>query len=292
MAVSDAVLKPYLRHEASRQAPVPLKEAGVVNVGFTLKPTAEGYYVNRIRPHFLFLYVLRGEGTFTDWNGQSFPVRAGHLIQMPEGIPHSIVHRGDGRWAECYCAVNPRFHAVLCELGAVDPAARLLFPGLDHGLLLRFDEILDLLRRREPVAHRLALVRAHELLVEAHRLDARRQGPRGGGGEALESARIRLGSNLDQPLDVRAIAREMNLSYERFRKLFRERVGLAPHQYRIQRRIEHAEVLLVEEGRSIKEAAYALGYPDPFAFAKQFKQVTGESPGAFRKRVAPHGQRK
>lgn len=284
MAVSEAVLKKFLRQEAFRQTPVPLKEAGVINIGFTLKPTAQGFYVNRTRPHFLFLYVLRGDGTFTDWNGRSYPVHAGHLIQMPLNLPHSIVHRGDGRWAECYCAINPRFHEVLCELGVVDPDARLLYPSLDHGLLLRFDEILELMRRSEPSAHRLALVRAHELLVEAHRLDARRHRPVRGGGEAIESARIRLGSNLDRPLDVREIAREMNLSYERFRKLFRERTGLAPNQYRIRRRIERAQTLLTEDGLSIKAAAYALGYPDPFAFAKQFKQVTGESPGAFRRK--------
>ncbi|MBI3831862.1 MAG: helix-turn-helix transcriptional regulator [Planctomycetes bacterium] len=285
MAVSEAVLKKFLRHEAFRQTPVPLKEAGVINIGFTLKPTAQGFYVNRTRPHFLFLYVLRGDGTFTDWNGQSYPLRAGHLVQMPLNLLHSIVHRGDGRWAECYCAINPRFHEALCELGAVDPAARLLLPGLDHGLMLLFDEILELMRRTEPAAHRLALVRAHELLVEAHRLDARRHGPARGGGEALESARILLGSNLDRPLNAREIAREMNLSYERFRKIFCKRVGLAPHQYRIRRRIERAQTLLAEDGLTIKAAAYALGYPDPFAFAKQFKQVTGESPGAFRRRT-------
>jgi AraC-like DNA-binding protein/quercetin dioxygenase-like cupin family protein len=284
LAVSETLLKKFLRQEAFRQTPVPLKEAGVINIGFTLKPTAQGFYVNRTRPHFLFLYVLCGDGTFTDWNSRSYSVHAGHLIQMPLNLPHSIVHRGDGRWAECYCAINPRFHEVLCELGVVDPAARLLHPGLDHGLLLRFDEILELMRRSEPSAHRLALVRAHELLVEAHRLDARRLKPARGGGEALESARIRLGSNLDRPLDAREIAREMNLSYERFRKLFRARTGLAPHQYRIHRRIERAQTLLTESGLSIKATAYALGYPDPFAFAKQFKLVTGESPGVFRRK--------
>jgi AraC-like DNA-binding protein len=77
----------------------------------------------------------------------------------------------------------------------------------------------------------------------------------------------------------------MGLSYERFRKIFRQRQGLSPGDYRIRRRIDQAKALITQHRLSNKEIAYALGYADPFTFSKQFKQVVGMSPAVFRKTV-------
>lgn len=283
MAVSETRLRKFIRQELLWNVPLPPEQAGVVNAGFMLKPTTAGSYANRVRPHYICVYVLRGTGTFTDWHARQHRVRQGHFIQMPAERMHSVVQDGDGRWAESFISLNPRFTAVLLELGAMDPEARLLDPGLDLGLLLLFDTMLRLMRQPDPHAHRLALAKAHELLVEVQRLDARRRGP-ARGDEAMEHARYLLGADLHRPLDPRELAAGFGLSYERFRKIFRAHFGLAPHQYRIQRRIEHAQTLLAEENQTLKETAYALGYPDPFSFAKQFKQVTGVSPGAYRRR--------
>jgi len=101
----------------------------------------------------------------------------------------------------------------------------------------------------------------------------------------IESACVALSRDLDKRLDTATLAASYGLSYERFRKIFRERTGISPGEYRIRRRIDRARVLIAQDRLSNKEVAYQLGYADPFTFSKQFKQVVGVSPELFRRTV-------
>ncbi len=70
------------------------------------------------------------------------------------------------------------------------------------------------------------------------------------------------------------------MGYDRFRKTFREVVGLSPGEYRIRRRIQEASRLL-RSGTPVGEVAHRLGYADQFAFSKQFKSRTATAPGRY-----------
>lgn len=72
------------------------------------------------------------------------------------------------------------------------------------------------------------------------------------------------------------------LSYVRLRERFVARTGMSMGQYQMKLRMEQA-ALLLGQGNSVKEAAYQLGYSDPFAFSKQFKQVMGITPSVYSK---------
>lgn len=77
------------------------------------------------------------------------------------------------------------------------------------------------------------------------------------------------------------IAKECNMSYASLRKNFSATFGCSMEQYRIQLRISEAKSMLINNNMSIKEVAATLGYCDSYAFATQFKQQTGISPGKF-----------
>src|SRR5690606_2189614 len=84
--------------------------------------------------------------------------------------------------------------------------------------------------------------------------------------DAMTQARAWLGEDLHRDVSVAQIAARLSLSYERFRKVFREHVGVPPGEYRIRRRIDAARALLAQGGLTNKEVAYRLGYVDPFTF--------------------------
>ena len=57
---------------------------------------------------------------------------------------------------------------------------------------------------------------------------------------------------------------------------------MPPHTYLIQKRLNTAKELLLDDSLSIQEIAARTGYPDSFSFSKQFKKYTSLTPREFR----------
>lgn len=90
----------------------------------------------------------------------------------------------------------------------------------------------------------------------------------------------------DDPLQkksIKEIADMCNISENYFETLFKEYAGCTPTQYRINKKVERAKVLLNTKTSSIKQVALALGYTDCAYFCKIFKKVTGYTPSEFKK---------
>ena len=71
--------------------------------------------------------------------------------------------------------------------------------------------------------------------------------------------------------------------------LFSTQVGITIERYLIAQRIERAKELLQAGNLSIADIAFALSYSSVPHFTNQFKTITGQTPGQFRK--APVGRR-
>lgn len=246
-----------------------------------LKPDWRHAYSNRVIADLVAILVLRGSGWFEDWHGRQTPVQAGDLILLPVNRPHGVRQHPDGQWAEAYVQVNAAAADALERLGLIDPDQPVIQPGVHRPMVELFDAILDDLKHAPDHRLRRTLIRVHELLVMAHEMD--RDGDLADPAAAMISEACSLLSRrLDQRISIPAIATQFDLSYERFRKVFRRQMGLSPGEYRIRRRIDRARVLLVQERLSVSAVAEDLGYKDPFTFSRQFKQIVGISPQKFR----------
>lgn len=111
----------------------------------------------------------------------------------------------------------------------------------------------------------------------------------GGGGdrageEAAWAARARalLEADLGQPSDLRALADDLGMSYDGFRKRFARAAGMPPARYRATRVIDRACELMQLGALTDRQIAAGLGFCDEFYFSRRFKQVTGRSPRQFR----------
>jgi AraC-like DNA-binding protein len=80
------------------------------------------------------------------------------------------------------------------------------------------------------------------------------------------------------------LAGQVGLSSEYFARQFKKTFGVVPRAWLIQERIRAAAISLVETNDTISELANKLGYEDLFLFSRQFKQVMGCSPRAYRKK--------
>jgi AraC-like DNA-binding protein len=85
------------------------------------------------------------------------------------------------------------------------------------------------------------------------------------------------------PVDLDGAAREVGLSPFYFLRLFKQVLGVTPHQYLIRSRLRRAARLLADSRRSITDIAFDVGFGDLSNFVRTFHRAAGVSPREFRR---------
>ncbi len=78
----------------------------------------------------------------------------------------------------------------------------------------------------------------------------------------------------------RELARIANMNYSYFFRRFHECIGVSPHTYCDNIRMEEAR-RMIRAGAGVKETAERLGFPDMFTFSKKFKKHFRTPPSRF-----------
>jgi AraC-like DNA-binding protein len=106
---------------------------------------------------------------------------------------------------------------------------------------------------------------------------------------AVETA-LWIEAHSHQQIDLDAAAGQAETSPFHFLRLFSAVLGVTPHQYLVRSRLRHAARLLAEDGVSITDVAYDVGFGDLSNFVRTFHRAAGVSPRRFRQ--ASRGKRK
>lgn len=88
--------------------------------------------------------------------------------------------------------------------------------------------------------------------------------------------------HLDRNIKLADLAALLGMSQFHFSHLFKQSIGIAPYQYLIQQRVERAKQLLKQTDRSIVDIAFICGFNSQSHLTKQFRQLTGMTPKAYR----------
>jgi AraC family transcriptional regulator len=100
----------------------------------------------------------------------------------------------------------------------------------------------------------------------------------------IREVQLFLADNLDRDVDLRAIAHEASLSPYYFTRQFTAYVGVPPYRYLIGLRIDRAQQLLRETELSVTQICHRVGFNSLSHFTTTFRQHTGVSPSAYRRR--------
>jgi AraC-like DNA-binding protein len=106
---------------------------------------------------------------------------------------------------------------------------------------------------------------------------------------AVEAA-LWIEAHAHEPIDLESAANEVGLSAFHFLRLFRDVLGVTPHQYLVRSRLRRAARLLTDDDRSITDVAFDVGFGDLSNFVRTFHRAAGVSPRGFRR--AAGGDRK
>lgn len=89
---------------------------------------------------------------------------------------------------------------------------------------------------------------------------------------------------ITRPYSVADIATELHLSRRTIETRFQTNLGITPHDYILNQRINHAKTLLLqtETYRTLSEIAYACGFSSIKTFRMAFKALTHTTPACYR----------
>ncbi|MEH2072100.1 MAG: AraC family transcriptional regulator [Nostoc sp.] len=85
-------------------------------------------------------------------------------------------------------------------------------------------------------------------------------------------------THLDRDLSLSEIAEIINISPTYFASLFKQAIGIPPHQYVIQQRVEQAKLMLLKTDLAIADIALQVGFSSQSHLTQQFKRLTGMTP--------------
>ena len=240
----------------------------------------------RVLRSFALVYLLSGAGEFESGKIRQ-PVEAGDLMLLFPNVPHRYGPGETQNWNEFYILfegpvfehwenlglldsnhpverLEPvaywrrRFHSVVePAVGARQVSALSSVCKLQHVLA---DVLVSVTEGKMNPEDRRWLDRACALLEEAAPAEE---------------------------LDWNAIAGELHMSYENFRKRFARLAGVPPSKYRIRKVMEQAAEHLMQSRLTLKEVADLCGFCNEFHFSRRFKQIVGLSPRDFRRQL-PH----
>ena len=101
----------------------------------------------------------------------------------------------------------------------------------------------------------------------------------------LRRVRDRMDREYDQPLDVEALARDVNMSAGHLSRQFKLAYGESPYAYLMTRRIERAMALLRRGDLSVTAVCFEVGCSSLGTFSTRFTELVGVSPSVYRRQA-------
>jgi AraC-like DNA-binding protein len=105
----------------------------------------------------------------------------------------------------------------------------------------------------------------------------------------LRAAKDLIDRGYAEPLDLDVLARRAGCSRYHFLRAFDATYGQTPGRYLTRRRIERAQELLRTANLTVTEVSLLVGFSSLGAFCTRFREITGESPGGYRRRTVAAG---
>lgn len=244
---------------------------------------ASGHAMQRSRPEHeehLLLYCVQGRGNL-QVDDTSQALQAGMLAVLPAGVAHAYRADAHEPWSLYWVHLNGEGIADFLNPLLEDGDWAVLTPGLSPALLADWRSLLEAATPGfEAAALQLAAARLRQLLVHLAWLGGRNPQAR----SRLDVIALQrfMQQHLQESLSLEQLAAVAGMEKFHFAKTFRRLVGQAPLQHFQHLRMARACAWLDAGEERIAVIAQRLGYDDAPYFSRQFRQVIGMSPTAYR----------
>ena len=235
----------------------------------------------RTLQEYQLVYITRGQGIFESEPTGRVRITEGQVFLLYPGIWHRYHPARKTGWDENWIGFNGETADRIMK-AFFPPDSAVISVGYDQRLHGLIRSVAERVREAPPgyqqliaadTLEALALVRSRSMSYHASDRE---------GSKKVQQAREFLLARSAEDVKVEDLAKDLGLSYSRFRTLFRERTGSSPHQYLLSIRINKARDLLLYSKLTIAEIAETSGFSSAYYFSRLFQQKVGCAPTQFR----------
>jgi len=236
----------------------------------------------RVLHEFQLIYITRGKGTFKGADRTPRTIDAGTVFMLFPGVWHWFSPLPDIGWDEYWVGFDGPYPYTLMREGFISEKQAIFPIGFHDSLLQHFLDIIEIVKQ-EPPGYQLQ-AGAAVIQILAKILALRRQKRQSSRAEkVVQKAKLMFEEQKYSAVDMESVARTLSLSYDQFRRIFKDYTGLPPYQYFLQIKINKAKSLLREESYSVKEVAHMLAFENQYYFSRLFKKKTGICPSVWQR---------
>ena len=245
----------------------------------TLWPEKKGFVLHRdsIGEQYIFIHFLTPVTAIL--RGEEINIKSGGCVFFgPNAEQHfsspdcSLVH--DWFHADVECGEMMKKYGLECE--------KVYYPNNSDEITKIISDIKLEYTIRAPYFEESSLSAAEKMMIKLARsrteayVEADRNFRQE---EMLTRARAEIHMDICRQWTVEDMAKIVNLSESRFYFLYKKQFGISPQKDLAIKRIETAQTLLAKKQLTVKETARLTGYNNEYHFIRQFKQITGMTPG-------------
>lgn len=232
----------------------------------------------RTLDEFQLVFITSGSGVFESRSVPETAIRAGTALLLFPGEWHRYRPDPETGWAEYWIGFSGSEAKRIMDtfFQKRSPVLSVRHPEV---LIGHFEQILEWLRRPGTSGKEQILASHVPLALALVRTDLQNPIPTPGSGESfVNMAKTFMLEQMDKRADLQKLARDLGISYSKFRFAFKEQTGYPPRQYENRIKLNRARDLIAREGRSVSEAASDLGYSSVYYFSRAYKKHFGHSP--------------
>ena len=243
--------------------------------GFT-HDVVDGNYNLHGHEYVELVWHVAGEGVdvLSDRSEEAF--RAGALVIHGAMCQHGQRNSSQGIDACLHLAVSADLEQEIGEF--------LIIPHMTEPVLQH--EFTSLTQNQRPDWPQGILdARAQALLLHILAIHKQEGAALGGLEQRLFKAQQYMRSHFRDIQTIADVAHRVSLSEDYFRHQFKEQYGLAPMEFILECRLQHAKELLLHTSLGQQAIAEQCGFANKRYFNTRFSHYEGMSPGAFRKQL-------
>lgn len=238
----------------------------------------------RILPEYQLLYITDGQGVLKTRHGGEFELCPGDMFLIFPGEWHTYSPDSATGWKEYWIGFRGVNVDNRVKSGFFSVENPLYHIGYDEIMIELYREAINTATRQEPYFQQLLAGIVNHLLGLMFMTGSNRLLQHDNGtAQLIDKAKAFLQESVETEISMPEVAEHLNISYTKFRRLFKEYTGQSPAQYFINLRVHRAKEMLRGSSIPIKEISYMLHFETPEYFATMFKKRTGQSPTDFRK---------